>query len=153
MRKIVYTRPDGGLSVVTPILDAVYAPTESEAERIAFDRLPSDAIGPRFVAAETIPADRTFRDAWTDAGSVVVDMPKARELHKDTLRRLRAPLLAALDVDYQRADELNDTAAKQDIAARKQALRDVTADPAIEAAKTPEELKAVMPDALQVMTV
>lgn len=35
------------------------------------------------------------------------------------------------------------------IAAKKQALRDVTADPAIEAALTPEALKAAWPEALK----
>ena len=48
-------------------------------------------------------------------------------------------------MDYQRADEAGDTGAKADIAKRKQALRDVTADPAIEAARTPDELRAVWP--------
>ena len=57
--------------------------------------------------------------------------------------------LAALDVEYQHADERGDVAEKARIAAKKQALRDVTADPAIEAAQTPEALKAVWPDILK----
>lgn len=97
-----------------------------------------------------IPADRSFRNAWKDeGGKVVVDMPKAREIWREVLRTMRGPLLTALDVAYQRADEQNDAAAKADVARRKQALRDVTADPAIEAAQTPEELKQVIPAALR----
>ena len=42
-----------------------------------------------------------------------------------------------------------DAATMEAVAARKQALRDVTADPAIEAARTPEELKGVWPEVLR----
>ena len=76
-------------------------------------------------------------------------MPKARELHKEYLRALRAPKLAELDVEYQIADETENRVKKQEIAGKKLALRDVTDDPAIEASKTPEELKAVIPDVLR----
>ena len=97
-----------------------------------------------------IPVERRFRAAWRDGGqSVAVDMPAAREIHRDYLRALRAPILAKLDTEYMRADEAGDVAAKARIAAQKQALRDVTADPAIEAAKTPEALAAVLPAALR----
>lgn len=88
------------------------------------------------------PADPTFRNAWVDTGKAVsVDMPKAREIHRANLRVIRAPMLAALDVAYQRADERGDMAEKAAVAAKKQALRDVTADPSIDAAMTPEQLK------------
>jgi hypothetical protein len=53
-----------------------------------------------------------------------------------------------LDTAYMRADEVGDQQEKRRIATQKQALRDVTADPRIDAAATPEELKAVIPDAL-----
>lgn len=109
------------------------------------------ALSWRFVDIKQVPADRTFRDAWrltTDGAPITVDMPAARELHRAKLRRIRVPLLEALDVEYMRADERGNPIEKADITARKQALRDVTADPAIEAATTPEELKAVRPAAL-----
>ena len=64
------------------------------------------------------------------------------------MRRARAPLLAAKDAEYTHADARGDAVAKARIEAERQALRDVTADPAIEAAKTPEELKAVWPEVL-----
>lgn len=104
----------------------------------------------RRIEAKDVPSDRTFRNAWRDTGrAVVVDMATARGIHRERLRRLRAPLLAALDVDYQRADEVRDDRAKTAIIAKKQALRDVTTDPAIDAAETPEELAAVEPEALR----
>jgi hypothetical protein len=48
-------------------------------------------------------------------------------------------------MQYLRADELGDTAEKQRIAALKQALRDVTDTPEIEASTTSDELKLVWP--------
>lgn len=97
-----------------------------------------------------IPSNRTFRNAWRDYGDKLdVDMPAARDIWRDTLRKLREPRLAALDIAYQRADERGDSSLKAEIAAEKQALRDVTDDPAIEAAQTPEELMTVIPTVLQ----
>lgn len=79
-------------------------------------------------------------------GALVADMSIARELWKERLRVARIPKLAALDVAFQRALETGaDTSA---IVAQKQALRDVTSDPAIEAAQTPDELKQVWPSIL-----
>ena len=91
-----------------------------------------------------IPQDRTFRVAWRFNGDAIDhDMTKARNIKRDQLRAERAPLLVALDIDYQRADERGDASEKVRIAGRKQALRDATANPAIEAAQTPDELKAI----------
>jgi len=78
-----------------------------------------------------------------------VNMDKAREIKKDMIRAERNPKLAALDVEFMRAVESGDTEAQTTIAAQKQALRDATDDPAIAYATTPDELKAVVPVALQ----
>lgn len=102
------------------------------------------------------PADRTFRGAWRDAGSTIrVDMPAAREIHRQRMRYAREPILLALDVAYQRAGEAapgmldaDHELAQADVVSRKQQLRDVTDDPAIDAAQTPDELKAVWPACL-----
>lgn len=74
---------------------------------------------------------------------ITIDMTRARNIKRDQIRAARAPMLAALDVEWMRASERGDTAAMTDIAARKQVLRDATADPRIEAAQTPDELKAL----------
>ena len=69
-----------------------------------------------------------------------INMTKAREIHREKVRQARNPKLAAKDVEFQRALETGaDTAA---IVAAKQALRDAPASAAIEAATTPDELKA-----------
>ena len=79
---------------------------------------------------------------------ITINMEKARDIHRAKMRDAREPLFAALDVAYQRATETGaDTSA---IVAEKQALRDVTNDPAIEAAQTTEELKTIWPEILAV---
>jgi hypothetical protein len=78
---------------------------------------------------------------------ITINITKARDIHRDKMRLVRSPILANLDIQFQRALESNaDTSA---IVAKKQALRDVTADPAIEAVQTIEELKAIWPDVLK----
>ena len=67
-------------------------------------------------------------------------MAKAKELHKKNIRDARAPKLAALDVDFQRALETSSGTAL--IVANKQALRDAPAAAGIATATTTDELKA-----------
>jgi len=149
MKKIIYTRPDGGLCVVHPVINTrgeAEGFTEDDALARALAKLPADAINPQVVEASAIPADRTFRNAWkSGAGNVEHDMPKCCELLKGMLRANRVPQLAALDTAYMRADEAGDIAEKKRIAARKQVLRDVTSNHAIAAATTVAELKALIP--------
>ena len=69
-----------------------------------------------------------------------VDMAKAREIHKTNIRSARAPKLAELDIEFQKAQETSaDTSA---IVAKKQALRDAPADSGIAAASDADALKA-----------
>ena len=69
-----------------------------------------------------------------------VDMAKAREIHKTNIRTARTPLLAALDVEFQKAQETS--ASTTAIVAKKQALRDAPADSGIAAASDEAALKA-----------
>ena len=69
-----------------------------------------------------------------------VDMAKAREIHKNNIRSARAPKLAELDVEFQRA--LETSSSTTDIIAKKQALRDAPAAVGISSATTTDELKA-----------
>ena len=71
---------------------------------------------------------------------IKIDMTKAKELHKNSIRIAREPKLAALDIEFQKALETSsDTSA---IVSKKQALRDAPADSAIGSATTEAELKA-----------
>ena len=69
-----------------------------------------------------------------------VDMAKAREIHKNNIRKAREPKLAELDVEFQKALETG--ASTTDIVAKKQALRDAPADSGITAASDTDALKA-----------
>ena len=69
-----------------------------------------------------------------------INMAKAKEIHKNNIRAARAPKLAELDIEFQRAVEASaDTSA---IVAKKQALRDAPADSGIDAATDTDGLKA-----------
>ena len=72
-----------------------------------------------------------------------VNIAKAKELQKERFRQVRKPLLEALDIDYQRADEAGDTSKKTEIATKKQALRDVTNNTALNDASSATEIRAV----------
>lgn len=148
MKRIVYVRPDGGVSIVTPVIHRYDPPgfTEDAALARSMERLPKDASDATVIDAREIPSDRTYRNAWVRGpDGFGTDMEKAKEIQRERIRAERAPILAALDIEYQRADEANDDIAKAKIVAEKQALRDATDDPRIEAAKTPEELKQAWP--------
>ena len=69
-----------------------------------------------------------------------IDMTKAKEIHKNKIRKARAPKLAELDVEFQKA--LETSADTTSIVSKKNALRDAPANAAIDAAKTEAELKA-----------
>ncbi len=114
--------------------------------RIVAKDVPADVRDVAVIDIADVPADLTFRNAWiVQAGRLVHDMPRARKIWRGKIREARAPLLAALDVEYQRADEHGDADAKAAIVARKQVLRDAPNDPAIEAAQTVDDLRAAWP--------
>ncbi len=71
---------------------------------------------------------------------IKTDMAKAKEIHKTNIRTARTSKLAALDIEFQKAQETS--ASTTDIVAKKQALRDAPANNTINAATTEAELKA-----------
>lgn len=152
-KSIVYTRPDGGVSICHPVISlddpADFSEDDALARALASD-IPHDAINPTIIDRSDVPEDRSFRDAWRHDGAAAIghDIEKCRSIHRDRMRAARGPMLAALDVEYQRADESGDVERKRAISAKKQALRDVTKHPAIDAATSPSDLKAVWPQAL-----
>lgn len=151
--KVIIERNDGGVTVMafvttgyTPQGDIQFV-REASDENVDAEIIKAglDCKAWRFLEeGEEIPTDRTFRDAWVDTNTKIdVDMVKAREIQKDRLRYERAPLLEKLDVDYMKALESGNTKLQAAITAEKTLLRDITKTPEIEAAKTPEELKAI----------
>lgn len=108
------------------------------------------------MANETLPADRTFREAWRDqrdaevagrppTGILTHDMAAVRALHLARLRRERDAELATSDGLLARAQDQNKPAEMAAIRARRQALREMptTAAPLLDAATTPEAVKAL----------
>lgn len=151
---LIFTRTDGGLTVVVPCISENDPVGFTEAQAVAralSESVPLSAkTNARVIENSDVPSDRTFRDAWKDSGSNIdVDMPKAREIWREKMRLARKPKLEALDVEYQKADEIGDQERKKLIAGLKKLLRDLTDLPAIEAAQTPEELKAIWPEELK----
>jgi len=70
---------------------------------------------------------------------ITINIDKAKEIKKESLRAERKPLLEAQDVAYMRAQEAGeDTTA---IVAEKQRLRDITM--LCDTAETVEDLKAI----------
>ncbi len=57
---------------------------------------------------------------------ITIDINAAKEIWKDKFRAARKPILEKLDVEYMRALEAGNIQKQQELAAIKQALRDVT---------------------------
>jgi hypothetical protein len=162
-KRFVYTDPaTGNVHIAQPApksrlllprkgFPPVLEPEALWLQRIAARIIPPDAQDVHVIEEEDIPRDRTFRNAWKHrAGVISVDMPKARDVHRNNLRRARKPMLELLDVEGLRAIESNDNELLEQVKTGKQLLRDAPAHPDIEAAQTPEELKAIWP--LEVVT-
>ena len=126
--KIIYPT-DSGIAILTPT-------GELSIEDTAAKDVPA-GVSYRIVNDEDVPSDRTFRNALKY--DLTVDMPKAQGITKERLRAERAPLLTALDVQYQRAQE--DGRDTTIIISEKQRLRDVTK--LADKATTLDELKAL----------
>lgn len=114
----------------------------------SFDAVQQPIKSWRIIEREHIPADRTYRNALRDNGKKLHhNMPHAREIHRELLRADRRELWLQMDGEYLRGLETGDGTA-QAVANKKQKLRDAPAHPAIERAKTIDELKPLTLDKL-----
>ncbi len=130
MSKIIYTNSDGTVSIITPAGDV----------NDAIKDVPS-GLSYEIVEDSAIPTDRSFRNAWKqNSKTIETDMTKAKEIHKDKIRIARAPKLAELDIEFQKA--LETSSSTTDIVAKKQALRDAPAASGISTAASEADLKA-----------
>lgn len=149
MKPIAYKRPDGGVSVIYPapkkqlnkVLKQLLGKkrvTKVEYEAHVRERsIPEDAT--EVMDVDTIPEDRYFRNAWDIVDSkMVVDMPKAAEIHMTKIKSARNLKLKELDKRMYGAEK--------DI--ERQALRDLPVNIDLSKATTPEELKAIWPTEL-----
>lgn len=129
----MYTRPDGGISIVVPApksdLEKVLGPISQETyEAHVWERsVPSDAINPRYVDEGGVPEDRKFRGAWVDAtpeASVDIDLALAKDVALNDLRNKRKDLMVKLDIEFMTKLEKGEDLT--DVKLRKQQLRDIT---------------------------
>lgn len=75
---------------------------------------------------------------------ITVDLTKAKEIAKDRIRVVRAPVLAELDVQFMRAVETGNTSLQTAIAEQKQELRDITTHSSLSEAPDADNLKTAM---------
>lgn len=151
-KRFAYKQDDGTLAVVVPSprwvkqwTDKGYS--EDEIPWTSMNGHPG-AKPHKECTVDDIPTDRTFRNGWEldeSAGPAVVkhNMAKCKAIAQDRLRVARKPKLEQLDVEYNKADEAGDFTLKGQIAAKRQQLRDVTADSRLNAAN-PDALKSAM---------
>jgi hypothetical protein len=87
MKKIAYTRPDGGISIIIPApkanVEALLGPlTDAQYEAHVREKsIPLDAIEPVYINDEDIPSTREYRLGWTmKNGKITVDIEKHNTL-------------------------------------------------------------------------
>lgn len=75
---------------------------------------------------------------------ITINLNKAKDIAKNNLRAERAPVFAALDVQFQRALESGNAELQTAIVTQKQALRDITTHETIVGAEDADSLKTAM---------
>lgn len=130
MKKLIYTRDDGGISIVWPVPKAqlertLGALTEEEYKAHVVARSIPDGKAYREVDDSELPADREFRDAWKDTGSAIDhDMDKCRAM----LRARRNKKLEEMD-DRAWRESRKPNGQSGEVNTKAQRLRDIPADP------------------------
>ena len=146
-RRIIYTRPDGGMDIVIPCRCTEDGHlTDDQIFQRAIRALPDNAVNIRVIAVDDVPIDRTFRNAWGHSdGQILVNMVKARDLWMDKIRQVRNAKLVQMDIETIKAIGAKDDELLAAIEAKKQVLRDLPQTISLDKAETPEELKATWP--------
>lgn len=98
------------------------------------------------VEEQSIPVDRTYRNALRHTGSeFAYDLEHAKGLHLALLRQARVGALEQLDREWMKAAGQKDQATADAVEAQRQVLRDLPQSVEIKAATTINELKASWP--------
>lgn len=142
-KRIIYTRPDGGVSIIGPAPEFIAGFDGTEDEALAFIQakdVPADAVDAVQVDETIIPTDRTYRNAWRQAGgNISVDMPAARVIHANHIEAAKRKLARDL-IEREMMGE--------NVTAEKTALRAIDVGAEITAAQTTDSLKDAWPMAL-----
>lgn len=157
--RCIFGRDDGGVDIISRT--AIYP--DAAAEKAGYEAWATEEFGAdaawTIVSIEDLAAHRQqnggryFRAAWyyvvggeAHTGSLGLDITRARAILREHIREVRKPLLEALDVEFIRAQENGDSTT--DIVSRKQVLRDLPQDAAIDSATTATELLATWTETL-----
>jgi hypothetical protein len=132
---ITYPQPNGQVAVVIPTGDVN-------------DAIKDVPEGSEYKIVDSVDIDNDYFNAYEfDAETgAKVNIEKAKAIHLDKFRSARTPLIEKLDVDFMRAVESGNTSLQQEIANKKQALRDVTKT---ELPNTLEGIKNTWPEILE----
>ncbi len=134
MSFIIYPQADNKLAVIIPTGDYQ-------------DAIKDVPEGVEYAVVDDLgDLDNEYFDAFEYANlGISCNIDKAKQIHLDKFRAVRKPKLAALDVDYMKAIEVEDHEAASAIAVKKQELRDITK---IELPDSLPEIKETWPDIL-----
>lgn len=148
MKKIIYTRPDGGVNIICPApkshLEKMFGKlSKSQYEKHVRERsIPADAINVRSIDEKDIPKNRSLRDAWADnkpGTQIDIDMNVARNVHMNKIRRARD----------ERLEELDKRKYDDSFEVERQKLRDLPQTFDLTKANTPEAINALWPTELK----
>lgn len=140
MIRIVFTRVDGGVTVTDPAI--------ADLDRVIARCVYPGATNVRVIDDSELPVRNEFRNAWTNIGTALsIDMPRARVIKTNLIRRERNERLAAEDVELKKAEDEANPGEVNRIRAKRRSLRDVPADvqPDLDAITTPGALEAFEP--------
>lgn len=154
-KNIVYTRAsDGGVSIVLPMdkstIEKVLGPmTDEQYEQHIWEKgVPQDAITPISVDESDFPEEKDFWDALKQDGKkLIFDLDKAKNIQLDRVRIAREPKLLELDKQFMLALEKGEDT--KNIAAEKQALRDITEPLKNLSASNIDDIKNAFPESLK----
>ena len=147
-------------------MDVIVMSHPDDSSRVAIitpsGELPMDEIIQRQVdttkpykvmSSKDLPSQEDdYFEAWQLANDeIIVNVNKAKDIHRRMLRQQRTERFTSLDISFIRAIEQGDVSKQQEIAIIKQKLRDLPNHPAIEAATTTSELRLLTVDTLLTM--
>jgi hypothetical protein len=138
---VVCTRPDGGVSVLSPA-------GGMGASAVLQKDVRPDCLNPKIVERSSLP-DREYRNAWKQSGAaVVVDVERAKDLQKEKILNASAVAIEKLDKQIQKAELSGKSAEEQSLSAKKNSLKNKIKAIDTSRAKDINELGAMWPSEL-----
>lgn len=117
MSFVIYSQTNGHLGTLV-------STGEISLEEVIKNAIPNT----QYKIVESVNIDNDFFNAYDydEQVGAKLNIDRAKEIQKNKWRNARISILEQLDVDYIRADEAENIVLKQEIASKKQQLRDIT---------------------------